>query len=581
MYGRVVSGALVAAAASAAGTVLAADPPEVTIAPPAQAICVGVPQQFAATVAGAAPREWTWRIDGLESAAASPFRTFASAGTVRVSVQVASEDGATLTATEEIVVKEKARASFDFTPAQPVAGAEVRFAAAVEGAAASFRWDFGGGQGSTEPAPAHVFAVPGEHTVALSVGNECGWSEAFTAKVTVRSRDAQLDPRVCSALPDDMTPLAVSTGCVRALRRALQRPGGDTAPCCGAVAEGGGRRAGAAGSGCLSEDVCCARLALWEDHLRQRAWRLVDDAETRRRTLADPATDAAARELVSQGLASNEDELEEIARVIEVPDASGLYVGFQDYRRFFANFTAGYEFVNVRNASDKGFPRLGFLVQYRYFGKGTPETECRRFGGYGLMHSFAALLTNSAEQSVSLPGTAAEEPPTEGEGAAAAETEISRALEVETTLFWPWWRTAKKPDESHRSHFGPLFLIGGKLPVDATQLDARYYGGWRAAMSPEQYADFLVGRTEGLRSLRAEVRGQLPVKRFDNGSRLFLGAIGNFGLDHEKHGRPDDEGVIVPEADVVRVYLVWHIDFEDAVSGITGKKAKATAPAGS
>lgn len=93
-------------------------------------------------------------------------------------------------------------------------------------------------------------------------------------------------------------------------------------------------------------------------------------------------------------------------------------------------------------------------------------------------------------------------------------------------------------------------------------MDHRIYGGLRFQINPELFTDFLVGETQSLDTLRLEVRGQIPVHRFENGSRLFLGAVGNFGLNNAEERQRDK--------DLVKIYLSWNIDFKTIYKAITG-----------
>ena len=79
----------------------------------------------------------------------------------------------------------------------------------------------------------------------------------------------------------------------------------------------------------------------------------------------------------------------------------------------------------------------------------------------------------------------------------------------------------------------------------------------RFALNPEFYGDILYGETDSLRSRRVELRGQLPLFQLASGSRLYLGAIGNFGIDDERKETLKADGTVLlaEEPDSIRVYL--------------------------
>jgi PKD repeat protein len=55
----------------------------------------------------------------------------------------------------------------------------------VDGDIAATAWNFGDGQGSTQPAPEHTFPAAGEYTVTLTVTDDDGATDTATATVTV------------------------------------------------------------------------------------------------------------------------------------------------------------------------------------------------------------------------------------------------------------------------------------------------------------------------------------------------------------------------------------------------------------
>ncbi|MFN2386665.1 MAG: PKD domain-containing protein, partial [Thermoanaerobaculia bacterium] len=62
-----------------------------------------------------------------------------------------------------------------FTPGQPVAGRQVLFTMSGASLAGSgYRWDFGDGVVTHNPAPFHVYSEPGIYNVGLTVETESG-----------------------------------------------------------------------------------------------------------------------------------------------------------------------------------------------------------------------------------------------------------------------------------------------------------------------------------------------------------------------------------------------------------------------
>lgn len=61
-----------------------------------------------------------------------------------------------------------------------------------------FRWDFGDGSSSSEAAPSHPYALPGEYTVTLTVSNEANQQVQASGSVAI-NRTAPLQGLACSA----------------------------------------------------------------------------------------------------------------------------------------------------------------------------------------------------------------------------------------------------------------------------------------------------------------------------------------------------------------------------------------------
>lgn len=254
-------------------------------------------------------------------------------------------------------------------------------------------------------------------------------------------------------------------------------------------------------------------------------------------------------------------------------------VNFEDYDDYFFRFPVGYEILQDDPSLEKGFPRVGFLVSALLGGGQVHDlVHGRRLGRYGAFLSFTAQITSSAEQTIeTFSGNPAggddgpmEPPPGDGsqedggeEGEDDGEDDqptvdgepVEDAFEFEVQLYLPVFRSRAMTPEGLRVYIGPILTVGGKQIEAADEVEGRHYGGLRIASNPELYWDLLVGKSDGLDGKRLEVRGQLPIHIFEGGNRLFLGAIGNFGLDGED------------EPDVIRLYVTWNVDVKELFNG--------------
>lgn len=214
---------------------------------------------------------------------------------------------------------------------------------------------------------------------------------------------------------------------------------------------------------------------------------------------------------------------------------------YYDFDQFMFNLYAGYEFATVNKLFESGTPRVGMLT---YFNYGDPVPEYKHgFGWYGLQHSFVVQLTGSAEQKIDVTTSP---PPNK------VNLGDKKAVEFAMPLYAPVYRTQWKNNNTLFQYLGPYFEIGGKKVDENDKADLRYYGGIRLAKNPEAYVDFTYGRTTSISGSRIEAKAQLPIFRFENNTRLYLGAIGNFGVDRKDN-----------EADVIRAYLTWNVDVMD------------------
>jgi len=280
---------------------------------------------------------------------------------------------------------------------------------------------------------------------------------------------------------------------------------------------------------------------------------------------------------------SRNDTLKKIKAVVHVTEKGDLMIPAEDYDDIFFKLYTGYEFVAIDNFLGKGAPRISLLVN-SLLGGDKVSDDVAGLGNYGGRITFAAALESTQEVTVTLPintntgasitsptGSKVETDPTNPPSSSTTlpgNTTVHKAFGFELQGTWIGWRSrALTPDDLH-NYLGLIVAAGG-LKTDALQqVTGRFYGGLRWAKSPEFYADFMYGRTTDLRSRRLEVRGQFPVYPLDSGDRIYLGGIGNFGIDEKKHQGVDANGKgPIEEKDVVVVYVSWATDIKRLFSG--------------
>jgi hypothetical protein len=266
-------------------------------------------------------------------------------------------------------------------------------------------------------------------------------------------------------------------------------------------------------------------------------------AKGRQKLTATGLTDQQTRK-IQQSNKVIEDRIQRVQRFLVLPTETDLYQTLADFRRFEARYYLGIEFAGLNQTFKKGFPRIGTYIQWRYGGLTVPEhyPESGHTWRYGVYHTFSAALTNTAESLAP---------------DAKATAEPKQTFEFETELYAPLLRTSIV-DRRLRNYTGIVLSFGARKTDDTVQVDDRRYIGIRSAMTPEHYYEALYGKTKSLRSRRLEVRGQIPVRRFSESSRLLLGAAGNFGLDKR---RADGRSGSGKEPDVIRIYVSYNADF--------------------
>ena len=132
---------------------------------------------------------WAWDFgDGNSSTDQNPSNTYAANGTYTVSLTVTDDFGDSDTATADVTVSDGGNmppvASFTST----TSGLTADFTDTStddDGFVASWAWDFGDGNTSTDQNPSNTYAAAGTYTVSLTVTDDFGDSNIATADVTV------------------------------------------------------------------------------------------------------------------------------------------------------------------------------------------------------------------------------------------------------------------------------------------------------------------------------------------------------------------------------------------------------------
>ncbi len=265
----------------------------------------------------------------------------------------------------------------------------------------------------------------------------------------------------------------------------------------------------------------------------------------------------------------NQAKIKRINKVTKLTQ-DDLFQTFNDYDQYFFKFSAGYEFTTVNKLFQKGNPLIGFSVYQRFHESPLSDAQYGlswpMWGDYGWQSKFCALVSGSGEQeTVTMPTGTSTQPVNSGTG---------KAIGFDQEFFLPMYRTGLFNDGRLREYIGPVILVGARIvEIDngtsvTSDINSRLYAGIKFAMNPELYTDVLYGKTQRLQSKRLELRAQMPIYRINNdGSRFFLGAIGNIGV---KDKVPD-------EADDFRIYITWNVNFDAIYSYFSGKKIDQTA----
>lgn len=135
---------------------------------------------------------WLWDFgDGTNSSFQSPSHVFSQKGEYNVTLTVTDDDGAeNSTVSTVVVVNLPPTASFDCA-VTPYAGVDFQFtdnSTDPENLSLSWLWDFGDGSTSELQNPVHKFANEDDYNVTLTVTDDEGLSDTFSATLTVTER---------------------------------------------------------------------------------------------------------------------------------------------------------------------------------------------------------------------------------------------------------------------------------------------------------------------------------------------------------------------------------------------------------
>ncbi|AOT08144.1 M43 family zinc metalloprotease [Pseudoalteromonas luteoviolacea] len=131
--------------------------------------------------------------DGNTSTEANPTHAYHSANTFSVKLTVTDNDGNTASDIATAVVRAQNLAPIAVAngPYTGEAGKDIQFSSAnssdPDGNIASYLWQFGDGQSSTEANPAHSYTEAGDYTATLTVTDNDGLNHSAQASVSVNS----------------------------------------------------------------------------------------------------------------------------------------------------------------------------------------------------------------------------------------------------------------------------------------------------------------------------------------------------------------------------------------------------------
>ncbi len=120
-----------------------------------------------------APTAWRWTFgDGNNSTEKNPVHTYNKSGLCSVTLTASNANGSNvLVKTDYVAVSNSLVAAFSASPTSGSAPLSVSFTDRSTGSPASWTWDFGDGNTSTEKDPVYVYNKTGQYTVSLTVNN--------------------------------------------------------------------------------------------------------------------------------------------------------------------------------------------------------------------------------------------------------------------------------------------------------------------------------------------------------------------------------------------------------------------------
>ncbi len=132
---------------------------------------------------------WSWSFgDGNNASSQNPSHSYTSGGTYSVTLIVTDDDGASSSSTQNVSVSDDDNipptASFSFSATE----LSVQFidqSVDSDGNIASWSWNFGDGNISSQQDPSHIYAAEGTYTVSLTVTDDSGASHSVSQPVTV------------------------------------------------------------------------------------------------------------------------------------------------------------------------------------------------------------------------------------------------------------------------------------------------------------------------------------------------------------------------------------------------------------
>lgn len=135
---------------------------------------------------------WSWNFgDGSSSNAQNPSHTYAADGTYTVTLTVTDNDGATNSTSRSVsvsapVANQAPNASFTFNT-NDLAASFNDGSSDSDGSLVAWSWNFGDGTTSGAQNPNHTYAADGTYTVTLTVTDNDGAVDTFSAQVSVQA----------------------------------------------------------------------------------------------------------------------------------------------------------------------------------------------------------------------------------------------------------------------------------------------------------------------------------------------------------------------------------------------------------